>query len=142
MSILYSEIFDEFNKCNTTEERQNILRKYGTERFKYFLTIMFSQYIKFDVIVPKYKESIVPAGLNDSYLDNEMTKIYRFIKDHPKRTSNITDKRKSQLLQIVLESLHKDEADLLVKLINKDLKIKWLTPKLLVDTFPDMRGNI
>ena len=68
------------------------------------------------------------------------SKLYRFIKNHPKSQGvEIEPKRKKQLLVVVLESLHKDEAALLVKSIkNKDLGVKYLTPKLIKEAFPEI----
>ncbi len=39
----------------------------------------FNPYVKFDVEVPEYRPSIEPAGLNHTYLDMEVSKLYRFI---------------------------------------------------------------
>jgi hypothetical protein len=67
-----------------------------------------------------------------------MQKMYRFIVNHPSRAKELTGKKQTSLLLVVLESLHKDEASLLVKLIKKDLGIKFLTPKLIKEAFPDI----
>jgi len=39
---------------------------------------------------------------------------------------------------VILESLHKEEAFLLVRMLRKDLAIKFLTPKLIKEAFPDI----
>jgi hypothetical protein len=38
----------------------------------------------------------------------------------------------------VLESLHKNEAKLLVQLLNKKIKVKGLTAKLVAEAFPEI----
>jgi len=72
---LYSEIFEDFNKATTKEERVAILRKNYHIRFAEFLQMAFHPEIVFDVAVPKYRPAIEPAGLNFSYLDTEISKM-------------------------------------------------------------------
>lgn len=135
---LYSEIFDEFSAAELKSDKIAVLKKYDHPRFRDFLAIALNPMFQFDVEIPNYRPAIEPAGLNFTYLDMEVPKLYRFIKNHPKRTTNITPEKQKSLLVVVLESLHKDEADLLVKCIKKDLNIKFLTPKLIKEAFPDI----
>ena len=135
---LYSEIFEDFDKATTKQERLAVLRKNDHPMFRLFLQAAFHPNVVFDVNVPKYRPAPEPAGLNYTYLDSEMTKIYRFVKDHPSRPEGLSDKKKTELLLVALESLHKDEATLLVKLIQKDLGVKHLTPKLVEEAFPGL----
>jgi hypothetical protein len=67
-----------------------------------------------------------------------MDKIYRFLKNHPSRPEGLTPEKQSSLLVVILESLHKDEAELFVKLINRDLQIKFLTANLVKEAFPGL----
>lgn len=128
---LYSEILDEFEQATTKNDRIAVLRKHWHARFQEFLEYAFNPAIEFDVGIPKYRPAVEPAGLNHTYLDLEVSKLYRFIKGHPKRPENLTPAKQKKLLTTVLESLHKDESALLVKLFNKDLEVKFLTIKLI-----------
>jgi hypothetical protein len=132
---LYSEIFTEFDSVETRNEKIAVLRKYDHPRLREFLFYAFNEDVKFDVEIPKYRPAPEPAGLNYTYLDLEVPRLYRFIVNHPKSTSVITPEKKKSLLLVVLESLHKDEAELLVRLIKKDLGVKFLTPKLVKEAF-------
>ena len=131
---LYSEIFEEFNKCETKVDRIAILRKYDHPRFRDFLSYALNP-IEFDVEVPDYRPAQEPAGLNYTYLDIEMTKIYRFIKDHPKRPQGLTPLKQKQLLLVILESLHKDESEIMVQLLQKKFKVNHLTQKLVKEAY-------
>ena len=133
---LYSEILEDFAKASTKDERIAVLRKNYHIRFAEFLQMAFHPEIKFDVEIPPYRPANEPAGLNFAYLDTEMSKLYRFIKNHPKRPEGLTPHKQKQLLLVVLESLHKDEAELLVNLIKRDLAIKYLTKNLVMEAFP------
>lgn len=135
---LYTEIFDEFDQAQTRPAKIEVLRKYGDVRFKDFLLAVFHPQIQFDVEVPNYRPALEPAGLNFSYIDSEMPRLYRFIKDHPKRSSNLSKEKQTALLLVVLESLHKDEAELFIKMLKKDLGIKWLTARIVNDAFPEL----
>ena len=134
---LFSEIFQEFQDAKTKEDKINVLRKYDHPIFRQFFVMLYNKNIKFDVEVPNYRPAPEPAGLNWTYLSMEIPKLYRFIVGHPRRT-NITPEKQKSLLVVILESLHKDEADILVKLIKKDLGIKYLTPKTVKEAFPDI----
>ena len=134
--ILYSEIFAEFDKATTKAERLAVLRKYDHPRFREFLKYALNSNVKFDVEIPKYRPAVEPAGLNFTYLSSEVTKLYRFIAGHPKRPSGLTPLKQKQLLVVILESLHKDEAQILVNLIKGDIGIKYLTLNLVSEAYP------
>lgn len=134
--ILYSEIFAEFDKATTKAERLVVLRKYDHPRFREFLKYALNSNVKFDVEIPKYRPAVEPAGLNFTYLSSEVTKLYRFIAGHPKRPSGLTPLKQKQLLVVILESLHKDEAQILVNLIKGDIGIKYLTLNLVTEAYP------
>ena len=134
---LFSEIFEEFEKAETKADKMAVLRKYWHPRLQDFLEYAFNSNIHFDVEPPKtWRPAIEPAGLNVTYLDLEVPKLYRFIKNHPHRPVELaTDEaKKTKLLKVVLESLHPSESELLLKLIKKNLGIKGLTVKLIQDT--------
>ncbi len=136
---LYSEIFEEFEKATTKQERINILRREGDERFRFFLQLVFNPAIEFDIIMPHiYRPAKEPAGLNFAYLDTEMPRMYRFIKNHPLRPPEFTAEKTTQLILVMLESLHKDEAAMLIKVFQKEFKVKQLTANLVKEAFPDL----
>lgn len=135
---LYSEIFEDFDKATTKEERIGVLRKNFHPRFAEFLQMAFHPNIIFDVRIPNYRPAQEPAGLNFAYIDSEISKLYRFIKGHPKRPPEMTTQKQTSILLVILESLHKDEAELLIKLIQKNLGVKHLTAKLVKEAYPNL----
>ena len=42
------------------------------------------------------------------------------------------------MILVMLESLHKDEAAMLIKVFQKDFKVKQLTANLVKEAFPDL----
>jgi hypothetical protein len=134
---LYPEIFDEFQKAPTRKEKIDVLRKYDNGRLREFLFFMFSPNIKFDVEIPKsYKVNPEPAGLTMSTLHMEVTRLYRFVQGHPKRAVGLTGVKQQNLLINVLESIHKDEAELLIKVMKREVKIPYLTLQIVKEAFP------
>ena len=137
--LLYSEIFEQFGETKTKEEKINLLRKNGDPRFKFFLQLMLNPTVESDVVLPlKYRHAVEPAGLNFAYLDTEMNKMYRFIKNHHMRPEGFTAEKTTSQLQVILEALHKDEAAIFAQLIQKKFKVKGLTPALVKEAFPDL----
>jgi len=137
---LYSEILADFDTAPTRADKIAVLRKYDHPRLRSFLAMVYNPNIKFQVEIPEYRPAVEPAGLNYTYLDIEVPKLYRFIPGHPKLEGAVLDeKRKKSLLTTALESLHKDEAELLVKAITKkDLDVKYLTPRIIKEAYPDI----
>ena len=67
-----------------------------------------------------------------------MGKLYRFIKNHPSRPAGLTVEKQRQILIPILESLHKDEAAILAKVIQKKFEVKFLTVNLINEVFPGL----
>lgn len=133
---LYSEILEEFDQAPTRAEKIAVLRKYDHPRFREFLVYAMNPHVKWDVEVAHYRPAPEPAGLNYTYLHNEVPKMYRFMANHPKSDANLKPDKKKALLTGILEALHRDEAVLFIRAIRGDLDVKYLTPKLVVEAFP------
>jgi len=132
---MYHEVFDLFEKAEKRADKVNVLRTHADQNFLQFLIAAFDKNIVFDVEIPKYKPSVDPAGLNMLYLHNEVPKMYLYIVGHPRRPEGYGGEKQSNKLASILEGLHADEADLMVRCIKKDLKIPFLTPNLIKQTF-------
>lgn len=140
MRLLVSEIFDLVKKAKTKEEKIEILRKNASFELKECLNFAFNPKIKFDVSeIPKYKPSVIPAGLNETYLLHEVVhNLYMFIPNHKKYYVKLPKNKEQAKLAFILEGLHADEAKILVDMIQKKLKVDGLTPKLIKEAFPDI----
>jgi hypothetical protein len=134
---MYPEIFAEFQKAPTRKEKIDVLRRYDSGRFREFLFLMFSPNVEFDVEIPKtYKVNHEPEGMTMSTLHIEVSRLYRFVKGHPKKAVGLTGEKQKNLLINVLESIHKDEAELLIKVMKRDVKIPYLTAQIVKEAFP------
>jgi hypothetical protein len=133
---LYSEILQEFDLAPTRKDKILVLQKHDSIRFRDFLVNAFNPDIQFDVTIPKYKPSLNPAGLNELYIDSQLSKIYRFVKDHPQRADGFGGIQQERILLVILEALHKDESELFCRMLEKNLNIKYLTPNLIREAYP------
>ena len=79
---LYSEIFDEFEQLPSRKERVQFLKKHSAKDFTTFLELSFNKDVQFDIeaLPNTYRPALEPAGLNYTYLNLEVPKLYRFIK--------------------------------------------------------------
>lgn len=137
--LLYSEILEQFTHAETKQEKIHILRRNNDPRFKFFLELALNPKVEWDVKIPeKYRPAVEPAGLNFAYLDTEMPKMYRFIKNHPNRPEGFTAEKTTTQLQVILEALHKDESAIFAQLIQGKFKVKGLTSALVKEAFPDI----
>jgi hypothetical protein len=141
-SKLYSEILEDFDKAPTKQEKIDVLRKNDHAFFREVFVIAMNPGIKIDVNIPEYKPAIEPAGLNHTYLDQEMRRMYLYIVGHPKRPAGLTPEKQTKQLLVTLSALHKDEATLLVKMLQKNLGVKFLTPKLVAEALPGIELGI
>ncbi len=136
---LYSEIFTDYKTCKTDEERINFLRSVPESNFKTFLKGCYDPNIQFDVELPKkYRPAPEPAGLTWSTIAKEMNKIYRFVQNHPAKPVGMSKEKQTSLFLSVLETLHKDEARLLVQMTQKKLAVPKLTSDLVLAAFPGL----
>ena len=138
-NLMYHEVIELFEKQENKASRIAVLQTHADKNFVEFLGIALDPGVVFDVEIPEYRPSPDPAGLNILYLHNEVHRLYRFIKDHPKRPQGLSPEKQKSLLTSVLEALHKDEADLLVRCIKKDLRVSFLTAKLVMEAFPGIK---
>ncbi len=140
MVHLVHEIFAEFRKAPTRETKIMVLRKYGSFQFKELLNYAYNPGIVIDISqIPTYKKSVQPAGLNDMYLLYQgMKKLYLFIPKHARYVAKLPVNKEQAILSTILSSLHTEEAKILEDVLMKRLKVDGLTPKLILEAFPDM----
>lgn len=145
MYQLYHEVFEQFQSAKTREEKIIILRNFamsrGGSRLPEFLNAAFNPTVKFDISqIPKYKPSLMPAGMNDTYLHGELSRLYIFIDGHPRRISKLTEKKEQTILTQILSYLHPEEAKILCALLQKKVPecIHGLTASVAKEAFPTL----
>lgn len=131
------EVFDDFRNAKTKQERLDVLKSNDTYALRNVLQGAFNPDIKFTIKkVPDYKKIDVPPGLSYSHMTEALSKVYLFVEGNPRRPAGLTDKRETELLIQILESLEEKEAEVFANMLRKDLKIPYLTVNLINEAFP------
>lgn len=133
------EIFEDFKKAKNKNERIAVLRHYDNYALRQVLLGTFHPEIQFTVThAPKFKREKMPPGMSYSHMTNALDRVYLFTKGNPRVPEGLTDQRKMELLLQILESLEEPEADVFLGMLQKDLKVPYLTTALVNETFPGL----
>lgn len=133
------EIFEEFEKAETRQQKIEVLRKNDRMTLRNILQGAFHPAIQYVFKKPvKYTKSDAPPGMGYSHLDVEFRRVYIFVEGSRKVDPNLSLARKEQILIQILESLESKEAEVFMNMMLKNLKVKGLTAKLVEEAFPGL----
>lgn len=133
------EVFDDFRKASTKAERLNVLKKNDNYALRNILMGAMHKSIKFTVEeIPTFRREPVPAGMSYNNMTGALDRVYLFTEGNPRIPAGLTEKRKSEILIQILESLEEKEADVFCGMLKKDLKIPYLTEALVNEAFPGL----
>lgn len=131
-SLTLPEIFDRVSKQKTTQEKVNLLQKYNNRVLTWFVGSLYQQTYS-DLPEPKeWTKSTLPVGLNYMSLKHAKNKLDSALKLY---NEGKQDKAETELV-LALENVHKDEADLILKLINGKKAIKGVSKTVFVKAYP------
>ena len=133
------EIFDDFVKASSRQEKIDVLRKNDNYALRNVLRGTFDPNVQFTIEqVPYYKPSDSPPGMGYSSIHQELGRVYLFEKNNPKVSPNLSEDRKQQLLVQILEALEAKEAEIFINMIKKKQKVSGLTEKIVKEAFPNL----
>ena len=133
------EIFEEYEKVSTKEERIAVLRRNQNFALKSVLKGTYDPNVNFTINkVPLYKPSDAPIGLGYTTIHTELDRTYLFEVNHPRTATNLSDKRKEQILIQMLEAMEKREAEVIMNMLLKKQKVKGLNAEIVKEAFPDL----
>lgn len=136
---LLCEIFEEFEKRESREDKIAVLRFNTTWALKNVLKGTYDPNIKFVIEkVPYYKPTEDPHGMGYTSIHKEIDRAYIFEENNPKVSPNLTLARKEQLLIQILEALDKREAEIFMNMLLKKQKVKGLNAGIVKEAFPDL----
>ena len=133
---LFSEILDKLGKIKSKKDKVSHLKEYNSDSLRMVIKASFDPKIKWSLPrgeVP-FRPNEAPEGTEHSMLSYEARKLYHYIEGgNPTITQN---KRETMFVQL-LESLHPDEADILVAAKDKVLhqKYKGLSKNVVMEAF-------
>lgn len=140
--LLISEVLQKVSNAKTKKEKIELLHKYKTPALQAILIWNFDE-----SVVSMLPEGEVPYNSNEAPVDTEHTRLlheyrilYNFVKGGNDGLS--TTKREIMFIQL-LESLHKDEANILCMTKDKLLGKKYKITKACVqEAYPEIQwGN-
>jgi hypothetical protein len=133
------EIFDEFAKATTKEEKINVLANNWTPTLKLVLQLAYRQEVKwkYNSYPINYKKPDTKPGISFASLETQLKRLYMFQQGN-ETAEKLQARRSQELLLVFLESLEPREADIIIGIFKKDLGVKGLTYKFIKENIPDI----
>ena len=133
---LFSEILDKLGKIKSKKDKVSHLKEYNSDSLRMVIKASFDPKIKWSLPegeVP-FRANDAPEGTEHSVLSYEARKLWHYIEGGDPTLSQ--NKRETMFVQL-LESLHPDEADILVAAKDKVLhqKYKGLSKNVVMEAF-------
>ena len=133
---LFSEILDKLGKIKSKKDKVSHLKEYNSDSLRMVIKASFDPKIKWSLPegeVP-FRANDAPEGTEHSVLSYEARKLWHYIEGGDPTLSQ--NKRETMFVQL-MESLHPDEADILVAAKDKVLhqKYKGLSKNVVMEAF-------
>ena len=134
------EVFDEFEEAKNKKERMDVIgRNLSPTLVKIFELAYHPQYQwKVKELPENYKipNDILPGITYDS-LNAQLRKLYMF-RVGDETAERLTERKRTELLTQMLESIEPREAEVILGIFQKDLGVKGLDYKFVKEAFPDL----
>ena len=133
---LFSEILGKVSKLKTKKEKVDHLQKYNTDSLRMIIKASFDPKIKW--VLPTgevpYVPNDAPEGTEHSDLAYEARKLYHYIEGG---NAGLKQNQRESMFIRLLESLHPDEADIVIAAKDKILhqKYKGLSVNVVKEAF-------
>jgi hypothetical protein len=129
------QILEQASQLKTTAEKVEFLQKHSNGSLQMILKYTFDPVIVWDLPdgEPPYKPCIYPA--QELRLMAETRRLYLFLKGG---NPNITKLRREALYIELLESVHPEDAKMLIAAKSKKLPYKGINAKLVKEAFPGL----
>ena len=133
---LFSEILDKLGKIKSKKDKVSHLKEYNSDSLRMVIKASFDPKIKWSLPEGEgpFRANDAPEGTEHSVLSYEARKLWHYIEGGDPTLSQ--NKRETMFVQL-LESLHPDEADILVAAKDKVLhqKYKGLSKNVVMEAF-------
>ena len=134
------EIFDEFEEAKNKKERMDVIgRNLSPTLVKIFELAYHPQYQwKVKELPENYKipNDILP-GITFDNLNSQLRRLYLF-RVGDRTAESLNEKRRTEILVQMLESIEPREAEIILGIFQKDLGVKGLDYKFVKEAFPNL----
>jgi len=131
------EVFEDFVKVKSRKEKINILKKHESWPLKDLLRGIFDDKIQWNLPGGEPPYTPCSVGTPPSTFLKQNVNLKYFVKGVRDSENMPAFKREKKFLDI-LETVHPEDAKLLVSMINKQNPVKGLTKKLIQEAYPDL----
>jgi len=135
MKLSVSEILKRADELNLLQERRVFLLQHDSPALQTILKCVYDPNIKF--LLPKGKAPYKPTEFDrqEGRLYSEIRKMYLFVEGG---NPNLTQIKREQIFVDLLESIDRQDAELLVAVKDKKLPYKNITRNLVEKTYPGL----
>ena len=118
--LLYHEVLTKVNNAKDKPKKIAVLKEHDTPGLRRIIKGSFDPNIKWELPdgTPPFIANEAPEGTEHSLLENESKKFWHFVEGADTDTSKT---RKETLFIQILEALHKGEAEVAVRMKDKEL---------------------
>ena len=119
MKLLISEVLQKAHNAKTKAEKIKILQQNNTPALRMIFIINYDESIVslMPEGAPPFNKNEAPAGTEHTHLEHEARLLHHFFKGG----SNLKPMKREQMFIQLLEGLHPDEADVIIKAKDKEL---------------------
>ena len=138
MKLLISEILQKAHNAKTKAEKIKILKDHESAALKSVLIINYDESVVslLPEGAPPFNKNEAPAGTEHTKLEHEARLLHHFFKGG----SNISGMKREQMFIQLLEGLHPDEAEVIIKAKDKELGKRYKVTKACVsEAFPQIQ---
>lgn len=143
MKLMISEVLQKAHNAKTKAEKIKILQENNTQTLRSIFIINFDESVQSRMPegeeIP-YTPNDAPKGTEHTLLEKEGSKLYYYFKGG---ADNLPQMKIEQMFIALLEGLHKSEAEVLVKAMNRSLHKRYrITQAVVKEAFPSIEwGN-
>jgi len=134
------ELFDEFELAKNKKERMDLIGKNLSQPLVTVLKLAYHPAFQWKVkeLPENYKipTDMLPGITYDS-LNAQLRKLYMF-RVGDETAEKLTERKRTELLTQILESIEPREAEVILGIFQKDLGVKGLDYKFVKEAFPDL----
>ena len=138
MKLLISEVLQKAHNAKTKAEKIKILQQNNTPALRMIFIINYDESIVslMPEGSPPFNKNEAPAGTEHTHLEHEARLLHHFFKGG----SNLKPMKREQMFIQLLEGLHPDEADVIIKAKDKELGKSYKVTKATVsEAFPEIQ---
>jgi len=139
MKLLITEILQKVNNAKTKAEKKKILQEHNSQALRSLFIWNFDESVK--TLLPEgevpYRPNNTEKGLQHEYLEQSQRKLAYFVKGG----IAVSAMKREEIFIGLLETLHKEEAELLCLVKDKALQKKYtrISSTLVKEAFPEIQ---